>query len=69
MRQSTEVDSLKKWRSNMDWTGAKERAYDLMVMLGTIVDEFNRGECVVSKRELEEMYGYASELNQYFEEG
>lgn len=52
----------------MDRTGAKERAYRLSVMLGTIVDEFNRGECVVSKGELEEMYGYASELTQYFEE-
>ena len=52
----------------MDRTVAKERAYRLSVMLGTIVDEFNRGECYVSKGELEEMAGYASELNEYFEE-
>lgn len=52
----------------MDRTVAKEYAYRLSVMLGTIVDDFNRGECKVSKGELEEMAGYASELNEYFEE-
>lgn len=52
----------------MDRTVAKEYTYRLSVMLGTIVDEFNRGECYVSKEELEEMAGYASEINQYFEE-
>ena len=45
----------------------KELSYRLMVMLGEIQNELNRGGEPVTLSEINELYGMASELNDYFE--
>ena len=47
---------------------AKELAYALMLYLGTIQDEMSKGGAAPSKNEVDDMYGLAADLNQYFEE-
>lgn len=46
----------------------KELSYKLMVMLGEIQNELNRGGEPVTLDEIGELYGMASELNAYFED-
>jgi hypothetical protein len=43
-----------------------EKAYGLMVMLGTIIDEMKKGEESVTLEELEELYDMATEINEHF---
>ena len=42
-------------------------AYGLMVMLGEIENDIDKGQAQVSKKEVAEMYGMAIELSEYFE--
>ena len=44
-----------------------ETAYEMMVMLGTIIDEMKNGEEDVTIEELEDLYDMATEVNEYFE--
>ena len=41
-------------------------AYGLVLALGTILDEMNKGGEPATRRELEEMYGSASDLLEFF---
>ena len=46
----------------------KETAYQLMVILGTIQDEMNKGTAeAVSLEEINQMYDLASTINEHFE--
>ena len=47
---------------------AKNIAYGLMLYLGTIQDEMNKGGEAPSKEEVDNMYDLAVDLNEYFEE-
>lgn len=47
---------------------AKETAYGLMLIIGTIIDEMNKGGIPPTKNEMNDMYNLAVELNEYFEE-
>ena len=47
---------------------AKNTAYGLMLIIGTIHDEMRRGFEGPTEEEVEQMYGLAVELNEYFEE-
>ena len=47
---------------------AESIAYGLMVYIGAIQDEMNKGGEAPSKNEVDDMYSLAVELNEYFEE-
>ena len=46
---------------------AKNTAYGLMLIIGTIQDEMSKGGEAPSKEEVDNMYDLAVELNEYFE--
>lgn len=61
-------ESVKKvLREGIGQEDPKEISYRLMVMLGEIQNELNRGGEPVTPSEINELYGMASELNDYFE--
>ena len=61
--------SVKKvLREGIGQADPKELSYRLMVMLGEIQNELNRGGESVTLDEIDELYGMASELNAYFED-
>lgn len=61
-------ESVKKMlREAVGGEGPQEISYRLMVMLGEIQNELNRGGEPVSLDEINELYGMASQLNDYFE--
>ena len=45
-----------------------ETAYSLMVMLGEIQNDMNRSEEPITMEEINELYGKAVEINEYFNE-
>lgn len=47
---------------------AKNIAYGLMLIIGTIQDEMNKGGEAPTKEEVDSMYDLAVDLNEYFEE-
>jgi hypothetical protein len=47
---------------------AKNTAYGLMLIIGTIQDEMNKGGEGPTMEEVDNMYDLAVELNEYFEE-
>lgn len=47
---------------------AKESAYGLMLIIGTIIDEMHKGGIPPTKNEMDNMYDLAISLNEYFEE-
>lgn len=47
---------------------AKNVAYGLMLIIGTIQDEMSKGGTAPSKEEVDSMYDLAVDLNEYFEE-
>lgn len=47
---------------------AADIAYGLMLTLGTIQDEMNKGGQAPTKEEVDNMYALAVDLNEYFEE-
>ena len=53
----------------MDINQIKSVAYSLSVMLGEMQNEVNKGEKSVelTASEINEMAGYATEINEYFE--
>ena len=55
-------------REGIGQADPKELSYRLMVMLGEIQNELNRGGELVTLDEIDELYGMASELNAYFED-
>lgn len=48
--------------------GVEEKAYRLMVMLGEIKNELERGGEPVTLKEIEELYGLASDINEFLDE-
>jgi hypothetical protein len=46
---------------------ALESAYKLLVMLGEISGEMSRGGEPATEKEINELYGYATEVYEYFE--
>lgn len=47
---------------------AKEIAYTLMLIIGTIQDEMNKGGEAPTKEEVDNMYDLAVDINEYFED-
>lgn len=47
---------------------AKNTAYGLMLIIGTIQDEMSKGGEAPSKEEVDNMYDLAVSLNEYFED-
>lgn len=45
----------------------RETAYGLMLILGTIQDEMNKGGEAPNKWEVDSMYNLAANINAYFE--
>lgn len=58
----------KALREGISQSDPKELAYELMVMLGELQNELNRGGEPVTLGEIDELYSIASELNAYFED-
>lgn len=54
-------------KENLEASSPQSSAYQLMLMLGEIQNKLNRGGEAVSVDEINEMYGLACELNDYFE--
>ena len=46
---------------------AKDTAYGLMLIIGTIQDEMSKGGEAPTEEEVNQMYDLAVELNEYFE--
>ena len=61
------AEELKKALYEIGGEGPQEISYRLMVMLGEIQNELNRGGEPVSLDEINELYDMASQLNDYFE--
>ena len=47
---------------------ASDLAYGLMLTIGTIQDEMNKGGAPPSLEEIDNLYGLASDLNEWFED-
>ena len=66
VKKNSYICNMKKSKEEI-----KEIAYNLMVMLGDIQNTYRRGEEEeepVTADEVDEMYGLASELNEYLSE-
>ena len=62
-------DMRPQWEQEItfEYDNPSADAYNLMVMLGEIQNDFARGDTKISPEEIDELYGLAVNLNDYFD--